>query len=221
MASSKSTKTKTSRPAAARAADRQTSREAAAATLTDVELRLNELGAAYSTALNQHTTRAIQYVTDVLGDGSEPEDWVKDGLALWLNGYQTQLDLYSGLLNSVCPSPPPIDDEPGATPKKGSPSEGDLVVDLDQASETADSVVTDFPDHQLPTIVVSDLLKEGGPTSHLIFGNAFPLHTHQGRVCLSLHRVKSLQLKSGTYVGTVTGGQVGNFRTAKITVHVH
>jgi hypothetical protein len=55
------------------------------------------------TALDEHMARSFGFVTNVLDGDSEPKDWIKDGLALWLRCYGTGRDLCRATHDLICP----------------------------------------------------------------------------------------------------------------------
>jgi hypothetical protein len=73
-------------------------------TVDDCKKRWDKFREDYSKNLGDYTTQSFGYVGDVLGDKSEPRDWIKGGLALWVEGYGVTRRLWSSASRLWYPS---------------------------------------------------------------------------------------------------------------------
>ncbi len=54
--------------------------------------------------LDDYVVQSVDYVQDVLDDKSSPRDWVKGGLALWIQGYGTTRSIWDSAYRLLFPT---------------------------------------------------------------------------------------------------------------------
>lgn len=77
--------------------------EAAKATLGDCKSRWDTFRAESGQTLDDYVDQSVGYVQDVLDDTSSPRDWVKGGMALWIQSYGTTRSLWSSAYRLLFP----------------------------------------------------------------------------------------------------------------------
>jgi hypothetical protein len=189
---------------------------AAGGVLTDYSLELNRVGGAYADALNTQTNDTFRYLQDLLGDGSTPTDWVKNGLALWIQGLQRHRDLHSSIYSILCggalgsagagtaPASPA-----GLTPRANSQQPGPQAPSaapafkIDRFSQAADPIPTTIPLADVNSVKASDLRSAAGG---VIPKKSVEVASSDGLVVVFLANLPK-NLPADTYQGTLTFGR--------------
>jgi hypothetical protein len=78
-------------------------RAAAQTTLTDCENDWETFRSNAGTLLTDHFDHTFGYFQRILKDDSKPGDWVKDGIALWVDCYRTSRGIWDEAYKLYCP----------------------------------------------------------------------------------------------------------------------
>ena len=80
-------------------------RDDARAILKDCEKRLETFREEVGESLEGHVNRTFGHVENALSDSWSVSDIVKDGVAMWINGYGTMRELYESAYRLYTPTP--------------------------------------------------------------------------------------------------------------------
>ena len=82
--------------------------EAAKETVKDGKSRWDKFRAESAQTLDDYVDQSVGYAQEVHDDKSSPRDWVKRGVALWIQGFGTTRSLWSSASRLLFPT---TDDE--------------------------------------------------------------------------------------------------------------
>jgi hypothetical protein len=195
------------------------SRQDAREFLKRCEVRLQTLGAAYSSALNTHTANSFAYVRGLLKDESSPTDWLKDGVALWVSCYQTQIDLCDTTCKALSPAHGDDTSTAEAIVKEATAAAVAAAVavavgpqtmefELDQFSQAATWKPTKIPSDQFKSITCNNLVNTNN-REQIISKNHVSVQRDKDVVVVSLTGIRPAEVAIGTYSGTIDWGPAG------------
>jgi len=124
-------------------------RRRAAEEIDRCEVKLLTVGALFGQMLQSHGTNCFRLGMDLLSDESSPKEWVQNGVASWIQCYESQVALYKGLCNVICPSPGTDDKTYGG---KVGP---DVLFVLDIYAEATQPVATDIPAAAIDNVTIA------------------------------------------------------------------
>jgi len=76
----------------------------AKATVKDCKSRWDKFREKSGEKLDDYVDQNVVYFQDVLDDKSSPRDWVKGGLALWIQGYGTTRSIWNSAYKLLFPT---------------------------------------------------------------------------------------------------------------------
>jgi hypothetical protein len=115
--------------------------------LERVRLTLTTIGGLYADAIEKQSWRASLVVNDLLAPRSSVTDWVRNGVAAWVEGIRDGVDLVQGICSTFCGSGDPSGKESGVY-------DGQVVFYIDNFSEATDPVETDIPVTEISNVIV-------------------------------------------------------------------
>jgi hypothetical protein len=77
--------------------------EAAKETVKDGKARWDKFRTESAQTLDDYVDQSVGYAQEVLDDESSPRDWVKGGVALWIQGFGTTRSLLSSASRLLFP----------------------------------------------------------------------------------------------------------------------
>ena len=115
--------------------------------LERVRLTLTTIGGLYADVIEKQSWRTFLVVNELLAPRSSVTDWVRNGVAAWVEGIRDGVDLAQGISSTLCGSRDSSDKESGVY-------DGQVVFYIDNFSEATDPVETDIPVTEIANVIV-------------------------------------------------------------------
>ena len=101
-------------------------------------LALESIGGQYGEAIETLSWNAFVLVDDLLSPESSPQDWIRNGVASWVEGLNAGAELVRGVCSTLSRSLGPGDPQSDSRP-------GKVTFFVDQFTEATDPVATEIP----------------------------------------------------------------------------
>jgi hypothetical protein len=124
-------------------------RQAAAAEIDLLRLKLTNIGGRLGGVLESQTWNAYLLADDFFDPRSSPTGWFRNGIAAWVRGLQAGSDFYRGVLSTLC----------RPTGPSGPQSKFDgktITFYVDEFSEASDPVITNIPVGLIGQVTIGD-----------------------------------------------------------------
>jgi hypothetical protein len=114
-----------------------------------VRLTLATIGGLYSDAVETQSWNTYVFLDDLLTDGSTPTEWIRNGVATWIQGLRAGADVARGICSALSEPLGPSDRQSGIY--------GDQVeFYVDGFTEATDPIETDIPSDQINFVQLRD-----------------------------------------------------------------
>src|SRR5512146_743898 len=156
-------------------------------------LTLTTIGGLFGEFVEAQSSNTYDLLENVLADESTPTDWLKNGLAMWIEGVQASANVVRGVASALSRSIGPSEQQSGVS------ADGEIAFHIDQFTQATDPVPIEIPEAAIPHVTYDS---EEIPKERINL-----TRSGKGQVFVALGGLKPKELPVGSHDVKLTWGR--------------